>query len=109
MESNPALVRTGRLREARILARGLLARADSNVAPQLSARLADLDVVLDAASAESDGWRDSTPRIGQGALEVAIVRTDAKRPSVRPSQSPEEVARGNVTAQRRRVVRLGDK
>jgi hypothetical protein len=103
------LVRSGRLREARTLARGLLARADSNVAPQLSVRLADLDVVLDAASAESEGWRDSTPRIGQGALEVAIVRTDAKRPSVRPSQSPEEVARGNVTAQRRRVVRLGDK
>lgn len=103
------LVRSGRLREARALARGLIARTDSNVAPQLSARLADLDVVLDAAAAEPEGGRGGTPSATTGDLEVAIVHSDAMRPSLRPSQRPEEVARGNVTAHRRRVVRLGEK
>jgi len=111
------LVRAGRLREARGLARALLVRADSNVAPLLSTRLADLDVVLDGArpTPPPTPTRDSGEAHAAGGivpgLEVAIVReAEPSGPAIpRPSQGPEEVARGNVTAQRRKVVRLGDK
>ncbi len=110
------LVRAGRIREARALARSLLVRADSNVAPLLSTRLADLDVVLDGARPTPlpPRERDSSEPLAPGAgalpgLEVAIVREPRSATPPRGSQSPEEVARGNVTAHRRKVVRLGDK
>ncbi|MBL8600856.1 MAG: hypothetical protein JNK72_02935 [Myxococcales bacterium] len=101
------LMREGRLREARDLTRSLLTQGSTEMAARLSPRLADLDVVLDGSvptpSPPKPRNTGEHQAVVQSRIEVAIERD-------RQSEHPpalRDVARGNVTAQHRKVVRLG--